>query len=84
MAESLCILGIRINDRIKEAGNVQKVLTMYGCSIKTRVGLHEVTDNHCSTSGLVILELTGPQADQDNLKKELEAIQGITMKRMEF
>jgi hypothetical protein len=84
MAESLCILGIRINDRIKEAGNVQKVLTKYGCSIKTRLGLHEVTDNHCSTSGLVILELTGPQADQDNLKKDLEAIQGITMKKMEF
>ncbi|HOP03851.1 MAG TPA: hypothetical protein PL017_05450 [Tenuifilaceae bacterium] len=84
MAESLCILGIKINDRIKEAGNVQRVLTQFGCSIKTRVGLHEVTDSHCSTSGLVILELTGPQGDQEKMKKELGAIQGITVKTMEF
>jgi len=84
MAESLCILGIKINDRIKEAGNVQRVLTQFGCSIKTRVGLHEVTDSHCSTSGLLILELTGPQGDQEKMKKELGAIQGITVKTMEF
>ena len=84
MAESLCILGIRINDRIKEAGNVQRVLTQYGCSIKTRLGLHEVTDNHCSTNGLIIIELTGPQADQDKLKKELANIQGIMIKTMDF
>ena len=82
MAESLCILGI--NDRIKEAGNVQRVLTQYGCSIKTRLGLHEVTDSHCSTSGLIIIELTGPQADQDILKKELAGIQGIVVKNMDF
>lgn len=84
MAESLCILGIKINDRIKEAGNVQRVLTQYGCSIKTRLGLHEVTDSHCSTSGLIILELTGPQADQEKMRSELGAIQGIIVKIMEF
>ena len=46
MAEGICIIGIKINDRIKEAGKVQQVLTDYGCSIKTRLGLHEVTDDH--------------------------------------
>lgn len=84
MNESVCILGIRINDRIKEAGSVQKVLTEYGCSIKTRLGLHEVTDKHCSTSGLVLIELTGPIADQDKLFDALGKIQGITLKRMDL
>ncbi|MDD2279372.1 MAG: hypothetical protein PHD06_05440 [Bacteroidales bacterium] len=84
MNESVCILGIMINDRIKEAGNLQKVLTQHGCSIKTRLGLHEVTNNHCSTSGLVIVELTGPKADRELLYNALAKIDGITLKRMDF
>jgi hypothetical protein len=84
MAENVCILGIMINDRIKEAGNVQRILTQFGCSIKTRIGLHEVTDKHCSTRGLIILELTGPQDDQNKLKEELAGIGGITLKKMDF
>ncbi len=84
MANSICILGIKINDRIKEAGSVQKVLTLFGCSIKTRLGLHEVSDSHCSTSGLIILELTGPIEDQEKMKVALHAIEGITIKMMEF
>jgi hypothetical protein len=84
MAETICILGIKINDRIKEAGSVQKVLTQFGCSIKTRLGLHEVSDNHCSTNGLIILELTGPGEEQEKMKVALQAIQGITLKMMVF
>lgn len=84
MADSICILGIKITDRIKEAGSVQKVLTQFGCSIKTRVGLHEVSDSHCSTSGLIILELTGPKDDQEKMKAALHAIPGITIRMMEF
>ncbi len=84
MENKFTILGIKINDRIKEAGEVQKVLTRYGCSIKTRLGLHEVSDDYCSTSGLIILELTGPQSDQVKLHDELVKIPGVTTKKMEF
>jgi hypothetical protein len=84
MAETICILGIKINDRIKEAGSVQKVLTQFGCSIKTRLGLHEVSESHCSTNGLIILELTGPKDEQEKMKAALQAIQGITLKMMVF
>ncbi|MDD2196969.1 MAG: hypothetical protein PHW91_07240 [Bacteroidales bacterium] len=84
MNKSVCILGIMINNRIKEAGNLQKVLTKHGCSIKTRLGLHEVADDHCSESGLVIIELTGPQANQDKLYNALGEIEGITLQRMDF
>ncbi len=78
------ILGIVIVDRTKASVKVQEVLTRYGCSIKTRLGLHEVSDDFCSTSGLILLELTGPKKEQDMLEKELKAIEGIKVDQMSF
>ncbi len=83
MAKEIRILGVLITDRQKEAGKVQAVLTKYGCLIKTRLGLHEVSDL-CSTSGLIIIELTGASADIDKLEKELKIIGGIQTQRMIF
>ena len=71
MAEHVTVLGIRIEDRVKEAGEVQKVLTKFGCSIKTRLGLHEVSNDFCSSSGLILLELTGPKDEQEKLHELL-------------
>ena len=59
MQTEIWILGIYISDRMKESKQVQSILTKFGCSIKTRLGLHEVTDDYCATSGILILELTG-------------------------
>jgi hypothetical protein len=84
MAETICILGIKINDRVQEAGSVQQILTQFGCSIKTRLGLHEVSESHCSTNGLIILELTGPKDEQEKMKAALQSIKGISLKMMEF
>ncbi len=78
------ILGIQIIDRVKEAGKVQDVLTKFGCSIKTRLGLHEVSNDICSTSGLLILELCGDQSEQDKLENVLNDIDGIIIKKMVF
>jgi hypothetical protein len=78
------ILGVLITDRKKEAGEVQKVLTKFGCSIKTRLGLHEASDETCSNEGLILLELTGDYKDMDNLEKELENIEGTETKKMAF
>jgi hypothetical protein len=84
MAKEIRILGVLITDRQKEAGKVQALLTKFGCSIKTRLGLHEVTDNLCSSSGLIILELTGEITEMDKLEKELKTIGGIQSQRMIF
>jgi hypothetical protein len=78
------ILGVLITDRKKEAGNVQKVLTSYGGSIKTRLGLHEVGDSTLSEEGLILLELTGNQEQQNNLQNDLEKIDGAQTKVMAF
>lgn len=78
------ILGILITDRQKEAGNVQRVLTNYGTSIKTRLGLHEIGDSNMSKEGLILLELTGVQSDMEQLQNELEQIEGAQTKKMVF
>lgn len=78
------ILGILITDRKKEAGEVQKILTQYGSTIKTRLGLHEVGDDTLSEEGLILLELTGIQSEMDNLEKKLESIEGTQTQKMDF
>ena len=78
------ILGVLITDRQKEAGNVQKVLTGHGSSIKTRLGLHEVGDTALSKEGLILLELTGDMDQQNKLQKDLEQIEGTQTKVMSF
>lgn len=84
MSKETRILGVLITDRKKEAGKVQNVLTKYGCSIKTRMGLHEVSDDVCSTSGLLLLELTGVLSEMDKLENDLTAIEGSQTQKMIF
>jgi hypothetical protein len=38
MNDGHIILGIHVSDRLKNAVEVQKVFTEYGCNIKTRIG----------------------------------------------
>jgi hypothetical protein len=38
------ILGVHITDRIHHVHAVQNLLTEYGCSVRTRLGLHEAQE----------------------------------------
>jgi hypothetical protein len=78
------IVGVQVTDRLKEAVDVQKVLTKYGCNIKTRLGLHEVSNTSCSTKGILILELYGAEKECKEFLKKLGAIKGINVKKMVF
>ncbi|HPE86904.1 MAG: hypothetical protein PHU97_01925 [Bacteroidales bacterium] len=78
------VIGIFIGDRQKEALEVQRILTRYGCNIKTRIGLHEVNEAYCSSGGLILLELTGDLKEQENLITSLEAVHNIQVKKMVF
>jgi len=78
------VLGIHISHRMKEVAQIQPILTKYGCSIKTRLGLHEVNDNVCSTSGIVLLELIGDVNEMNKLENELKSIAGIDVQKMSF
>jgi len=78
------ILGILISDRLKEAEKVQKILTKYGCIIKTRLGIHEASDTICAKKGLLLLELTGKKNEGVKMEKELSKISGMQIKKMVF
>ena len=85
MANSnITILGVSVYDRTQEAGEVQNVLTKYGCSIKTRLGMHEVSVDFCSKSGLIILELFGEMEEQEKLETSLKQINGVEVQKMVF
>lgn len=78
------ILGIAINNRMQSSIDVQDILTKFGCSIKTRLGLHEVTDEKCSVNGLIILELTGDSTEWEKIESELLKIDGVRVQKMKF
>jgi hypothetical protein len=83
MAERI-ILGVQVSNRLENILDVQKILTEYGCNIKTRLGLHGVTETHCSTVGLLILETYGNEADILEMESKLRKLKGLTVKKMVF
>ena len=80
----LRILTILVTDRIKEAGNTQKVLSEFGHIIKSRLGFHEVSEKVCSRVGVIILQLTGKEEDWVKFENALSKIDGIEYKNVTF
>ena len=78
------ILGLLISDRIKEAGRTQLTLSKYSRLIRTRLGFHELNDNVCSRSGIIVLHLTGNPAEWSVFEKELGEIGGLEVQNMSF
>jgi hypothetical protein len=79
-----CILGLLVTNRVKNVPEVQKVLTEYGCNIKTRIGLHDTNENMCSTDGLILLEIFGDDKVHADLERKLKMIQGLQVNKMIF
>lgn len=77
------IFGIRLDNRTQTAIDFQKVLTRYGCSIKTRLGLHDVTDNMCAPNGLILLEIINDE-EAAKMKEELLQIPSLELQMMKF
>ncbi|HAQ65322.1 MAG TPA: hypothetical protein DCR43_05665 [Bacteroidales bacterium] len=78
------ILGLLIIDRIKEAGQTQRLLTDNAAIIRSRLGFHEVTEATCSRTGVILLQLTGSSDQQDLLEASLRALRGVEVQRMRF
>jgi hypothetical protein len=78
------ILGIRITDRIKEAGLVQKALSLHSSVVSTRLGFHELNDELCSREGFMVIHLAGQIDDCDELTMKLMKTEGLFVKEMLF
>lgn len=81
---NLNIMVIGVNHRVKNAAEVQKLLTQNGCMIKVRVGMHEHIEPNagesCSPNGLIILQLVGSSEEIETFSKELNTIEGVNAK----
>ena len=75
------ILGVHVAQRTKRTAKVQKILSDYGCSIRTRIGLHEAAETVCSPNGLILLEVVSKASA---LAAALAQVPGVTVKKMVF
>ena len=78
------ILGIKIIDRIKEAGLTQGILSRHSSVITTRLGFHELSTELCSREAYIILHLTGSAIETGRLYSELKDLGGIDVREMTF
>ncbi len=71
---------VLVDTRKEEAPQVQKILTTWGCLIKTRLGIHDGVLENCSNTGLIILELVGEKEKQVQLAERLNVLPGVKAK----
>lgn len=76
------ILGVLLKNGSPNARELQKILTLYGCSIRTRLGVNET--HFGEPAGLIILELKGIEAELDRLEADLRACNSCIVRRMTF
>ncbi len=78
------VILVKIDHRSTEAGKVQSILTKYGCSIKVRLGLHEVSKEMCANDGLIVLEVDDKKVTLNKIVKELNAIEYVQAQLVEM
>jgi hypothetical protein len=72
------VLLILVTHRQEKAERVQKILTGWGCFIKTRLGIHDGVLENCSDSGLIFLELTGDdKSKHEEITRKLNRVKGV-------
>ncbi|ARN56492.1 hypothetical protein [Sedimentisphaera salicampi] len=78
------ILGVHVTERLKHAQAIQEVLTNFGDTIKTRIGLHDVNGEISSPNGVLLLECIDKQDRFSSLKQDLSNIEGVEIKEIVF
>lgn len=77
------IMGVRLDNRTQTAVDFQKVLTDFGCIIKTRLGLHDASASVCSPNGIILMEVIDDEQAKE-FERELCKIEGIEIQVMRF
>lgn len=78
------ILLILIGNRKNAAVQVQKVLTGWGCMIKTRLGIHDGVMDDCTDQGLLILELYGERKKMEDFARKVSLVKGVSSKLVDL
>lgn len=78
------VILVKIDHRSSEAAKVQEILTEYGCNIKVRLGLHEVSKDYCANDGLIVLEVGGKDEELKALLNELSKVNYVQAQLIEM
>ena len=84
MQERHLLYAVHVTDRVEHAVGIQDLLTKYSASIKTRLGLHEVSATESSPNGLMVLEMFGDEKKCQEMFDKLNAIVGVEVKSIFF
>ena len=76
------VMLILVSSRQDSAETVQKILSGWGCFIKTRLGLHDDVLDNCTESGLIFLELKGETEKLDEMERKLNLVKGVDAKQV--
>jgi len=76
------LVAVKIGSREATATAVQKILTDFGCNIKVRLGLHDIPENACSPSGLVILQTSAEDGELSEFISRLNALEDVVAKSL--
>ncbi len=76
------IVAVLVENRNESAITVQKIMTGWGCMIKTRLGLHDGVLNKCSQTGLIILEMVGESDKIDEFVRKVNLVKGADAKHI--
>ncbi len=71
------VLLILVDHRKESSEKLQKILSAWGCTIKTRLGLHSEVMDNCTEHGLLFLELAGKDADHEELTRKISLLKGV-------
>ncbi len=82
--KEIVILGIHITNRTKDVVLIQDILTKFGCSIKTRIGLHDADEDNKNSDGIILLELLGDKEEMLKLENALRNIESLKVQKMIF
>ena len=76
------IIGIKLEERLENSLKFQKILSKFGCQIKTRLGLHSNENNSCTNWGIIILEFVGEEEILKDFEKEVSSIKDIKIDKI--
>lgn len=79
---AVAVIGMIINNKSGTANEIQKALTSFGCSIRTRLGINEESSG--SDTGLILLELTGDHSEMNRLLNKLQQINDVYLGVVSF
>ena len=77
------ILGIKLPNRDNTSLEFQKIVSDFGCIIKTRLGLHSLQGGFCTPYGIILLEITDDKKLRE-LETALLKIDKIELQSMQF